>query len=874
MAVLGEGIEPFALSALKYGLFALLFLFIWRSMRWAVRGLVDGTGARRAEDAARASGGRSRPTADPGGASNASCIHADGAKPRTVPRRDHLVVLGRAPECELRLDDTYVSQQHARIFARRKLVRGGPGLDERHLRERPAARRARAASSPATRSAWAPPSWSSGDEDRRRASPPTSAGSARATRTPTWSSRRSTRSPTGWAGTRAARSPRSSRWRRSRQLFQQRRGHARPAGQAGQPGRVRALAAKTRRSRGMGTTLTAARRTRAALRLAHVGDSRAYLMRAGAFRQLTDDHTLVARMVKAGEITEAEAEVHPHRNVITAPSGTEPDVAVDERPGPAARWRPGPAVQRRPHRHGDRGPDRGDPGDRARAAGRADRLMRAANRAGGIDNITVVVLDALGRGRATPSPPPAGRRGASAAGAGSRAGSPPWCCWSSRSSCCAPTWTASGTSASRPARSRCSRGSRPRPFGPVAVARRHRDRHRRGHAHPRCEVHRDLPQGISAESREDAFAIVEQIRSTSTAATEPPKPDQPRDGRRRGRRRRRRRQGNPVSARRDRAPRAGRRPLDRPGSAHRRARHLDRAYATAGPRAEGTQRRETSSSTAWCSRRCRSPGGWSCAGSRRAPTPCCTRSRSLLGGPGHRHALPDHGGARSSRRSPRNRRSGSIVGIGAFAATLWFLKDDRQLDALHVHARAWPASCCCSCRSCPGIGYEINGARLWVAGAVSFQPAEFGQDPDRDLPGGLPVGQARAAGERRGAVRLAASQGPRPAAAGVGRLARRAVPGTRHGRVAAVLRRVRGDAVGRQRPARATCGSGWSCSPRAPYIGYLAFGHVQDSGGLLAARAGPRQGHGDRVLPAGAGLVRDGDRRAWWAPGWDRARRR
>ena len=81
---------------------------------------------------------------------------------------------------------------------------------------------------------------------------------------------------------------------------------------------------------GMGTTLTAALVEGSELKLAHVGDSRAYLLRAGALRQLTADHTLVARMVKAGEITEAEAEVHPHRNVLTRSLGTEADVLVDE----------------------------------------------------------------------------------------------------------------------------------------------------------------------------------------------------------------------------------------------------------------------------------------------------------------------------------------------------------------------------------------------------------------------------------------------------------------------------------------------------------------------------------------------------------------
>jgi PPM family protein phosphatase len=148
---------------------------------------------------------------------------------------------------------------------------------------------------------------------------------------------------------------------------------------------------------GMGTTLTAALVRDGELHLAHVGDSRAYLSRAGALRQLTRDHTLIDRMIRAGEISAAEAEAHPHRNVLTRSVGTEPDVSVDEE---------------------DIGLLDGDrlllcsdgltnmvtedviqailestPTNPQEAA---ERLVRAANRAGGVDNITVVVLDLIG----------------------------------------------------------------------------------------------------------------------------------------------------------------------------------------------------------------------------------------------------------------------------------------------------------------------------------------------------------------------------------------------------------------------------------------------------------------------------------------------
>jgi FHA domain len=113
--VVADVITPFALSALKYGLFALLFLFIWRSMRWVVRGLSVAEAAATAERVGR----RPRtpaPTLPPGPSTLLVQGRSD-AKPRTVKLSASMTV-GRAPECELRLDDTYASQQHARLFAK------------------------------------------------------------------------------------------------------------------------------------------------------------------------------------------------------------------------------------------------------------------------------------------------------------------------------------------------------------------------------------------------------------------------------------------------------------------------------------------------------------------------------------------------------------------------------------------------------------------------------------------------------------------------------------------------------------------------------------------------------------------------------------
>ena len=111
---LAQSVTPFALSALKYGLFALLLLFIWRSMRWAVRGLSVESATRTRRSSRK--GGAAAESALPPGPSKV-VIHAEGAKPRTVPVAGNMVV-GRAPECELELDDTFVSQQHARLFAK------------------------------------------------------------------------------------------------------------------------------------------------------------------------------------------------------------------------------------------------------------------------------------------------------------------------------------------------------------------------------------------------------------------------------------------------------------------------------------------------------------------------------------------------------------------------------------------------------------------------------------------------------------------------------------------------------------------------------------------------------------------------------------
>ncbi|MDH7481500.1 MAG: Stp1/IreP family PP2C-type Ser/Thr phosphatase [Armatimonadota bacterium] len=80
---------------------------------------------------------------------------------------------------------------------------------------------------------------------------------------------------------------------------------------------------------GMGTTCTAAVIREGKLHIAHVGDSRAYMIRSGKIRQLTQDHSWVAEQVQRGAMTEEEAMMSPFRNVITRSLGVTPDVEVD-----------------------------------------------------------------------------------------------------------------------------------------------------------------------------------------------------------------------------------------------------------------------------------------------------------------------------------------------------------------------------------------------------------------------------------------------------------------------------------------------------------------------------------------------------------------
>jgi serine/threonine protein phosphatase PrpC len=81
--------------------------------------------------------------------------------------------------------------------------------------------------------------------------------------------------------------------------------------------------------KGMGTTCTALVIVGQTVYFAHAGDSRAYLYKNKTITRITEDHTYVQELVKNGDITAAEADIHPQRNILTNAMGTKPDLRVD-----------------------------------------------------------------------------------------------------------------------------------------------------------------------------------------------------------------------------------------------------------------------------------------------------------------------------------------------------------------------------------------------------------------------------------------------------------------------------------------------------------------------------------------------------------------
>ncbi len=158
--------------------------------------------------------------------------------------------------------------------------------------------------------------------------------------------------------------------------------------------RIYELSRENAEQAGMGTTLTAVYVGEDEVAVAHVGDSRAYCLRDGELLRLTDDHSLVDELIREGRLTPEEAEEHPQRSIITRALGPEETVEVDTR---SFRARAGDlyllcsdgltsmvgearlAELLLQYAHA-----------RLRDAGEA--LIAEANRAGGRDNITVILL--------------------------------------------------------------------------------------------------------------------------------------------------------------------------------------------------------------------------------------------------------------------------------------------------------------------------------------------------------------------------------------------------------------------------------------------------------------------------------------------------
>jgi PPM family protein phosphatase len=142
---------------------------------------------------------------------------------------------------------------------------------------------------------------------------------------------------------------------------------------------------------GMGTTLTAAYVDDAALAIAHVGDSRAYLFRGGSLERLTQDHSLVEELVRQEKLTPEQAAEHPQRSIITRALGPEASVEVDTWSYPV---RAGDLLLLCSDGLTSMVSEEGVAEILAAShslAAAADALVDAANRAGGRDNITVVL---------------------------------------------------------------------------------------------------------------------------------------------------------------------------------------------------------------------------------------------------------------------------------------------------------------------------------------------------------------------------------------------------------------------------------------------------------------------------------------------------
>jgi PPM family protein phosphatase len=147
---------------------------------------------------------------------------------------------------------------------------------------------------------------------------------------------------------------------------------------------------RTPKDRGMGTTCTAAVVANGRVGLAHVGDSRCYLIRRGEMKQLTDDHSLLMEQIRHGLVSKDDEAAHAGQNILTRSLGTEPDVRIDMAEHPLF---PGDMLLLCSDGLGKELTD-GQVlqivNETPEPEGLTRRLIDAANAAGGRDNITVV----------------------------------------------------------------------------------------------------------------------------------------------------------------------------------------------------------------------------------------------------------------------------------------------------------------------------------------------------------------------------------------------------------------------------------------------------------------------------------------------------
>ncbi|HEX8617936.1 MAG TPA: Stp1/IreP family PP2C-type Ser/Thr phosphatase [Thermoanaerobaculia bacterium] len=153
---------------------------------------------------------------------------------------------------------------------------------------------------------------------------------------------------------------------------------------------------KDARLRGMGTTVVACLADGTTVSVAHVGDSRAYLIRDGQLSRVTNDHSWVFEQVQAGMLTEAEAEKHPLRNVITRALGgalqVSPDASeIEAQPGDVLLLCSDGLTGMVPESEILRIVT-ANKGDLQKIC---QQLIDAANERGGLDNITAVLVETI-----------------------------------------------------------------------------------------------------------------------------------------------------------------------------------------------------------------------------------------------------------------------------------------------------------------------------------------------------------------------------------------------------------------------------------------------------------------------------------------------